>query len=83
VAQLAQSTTSPDIEAIRTNAIREGGIDPFQLRFRVVEYEKSTGEFLGVPVENLGFSDAVTKTQSLILNRIDSHFCLEPVGFLQ
>lgn len=53
------------------------------LRFRVVEYEKTTGEMIGVPIENAGFRDAVEETQTLIHAHADSHFCLEPVGFLQ
>ena len=60
-----------------------GGIDLMNLRFRVVEYEKATGEMVGIPIEDAGFQDAVNKTQSLILRNESSHFCLEPVGFIQ
>lgn len=77
------SAASPDIWAIRDEAIRAGGIDPMSLRFRIVEYEKASGEMLGVPLENLGFGDAVERTAALIDARGDSHFCLEPVGFIQ
>jgi hypothetical protein len=74
---------APDISAIRDEAIRSGGLDPLSLRFRIVEYEKSSGELLGVPLENLGFRDAVERTAALIEKRGDSHFCLEAVGFIQ
>ncbi len=77
------SATQPDILAMRQEAIRSGGLDPLHFRFRIVEYEKSSGELLGVPMENMGFVDAVEHTAGLIQERADSHFCLEPVGFLQ
>ena len=73
----------PDVSTIRNNALLSGGIDPVSLRFRVVEIQKSTGEFLGVPVEDLGFFDAVETTKSLIEDSEDSHFLLEPIGFVQ
>ncbi len=60
-----------------------GGIDLMKLRFRVVEYEKSTGDLIGVAIENAGFRVAFEKTQKLIERNSESHFCLEPVGFLQ
>jgi hypothetical protein len=77
------ATNAPDVMAIRDEAIRSGGLDPMSMRFRIVEYEKSSGELLGVPLENLGFCDAVERTAALIGVRGDSHFCLEPVGFIQ
>lgn len=72
-----------DIEAIRNDALLAGGVDPAALRFRVVEYCKRSGERVGVAVENAGFHDAVGKTMALIEKSGGSHFCLEPVGFLQ
>ncbi len=53
------------------------------LRFRVVEYDKASGELLSVPIWDIGFADAVEKTARLIESRADSHFCLHPVGFIQ
>jgi hypothetical protein len=78
-----QTIMTDNIMAIRDEAIRAGGLDPLILRFNIVEYEKSSGERLGVPHENLGFKDAVESTAALIGERADSHFCLEPVGFIQ
>ena len=74
---------TPDFEVIRQDAQLAGGIDVMSLRFRVVEYEKATGEMVGVAIQNAGFRDAVEKTQKLISRNADSHFCLEPVGFVQ
>ncbi len=73
----------PDVGAIRSNALGSGGIDPVTLRFRVVEYDKFTGQLLGIPVEDLGFFDAVETTKGLIEDSEDSHFLLEPIGFVQ
>jgi hypothetical protein len=53
------------------------------LRFRVLEYDKASGELLGVPIQNIGFLEAVETTARLIRSRSDSHFCLHPVGFIQ
>ena len=75
--------SNPDIETMRTHAMQAGGIDPFGLRFRIVEYEKASGDLVGVPRHDLGFSDAVAATAALILENQFSHFCLEPVGFVQ
>ncbi len=74
---------APDSESIRQDALLAGGVDLMSLRFRVVEYEKSTGDLIGVAVENAGFRAAVEKTQKLIERNSESHFCLEPVGFIQ
>ena len=71
------------VDTIRDEAIRAGGLDPMALLFRVVEYEKASGELLGVPLKDVGFQDAVKRTAALMKKRGDSHFCLEPVGFLQ
>jgi hypothetical protein len=73
----------PDYQAIRHEAMMAGGIDLMSLRFRVVEYEKATGEMIGVAIEEAGFRTAVEETQALIRENSDSHFCLEPVGFIQ
>lgn len=72
-----------DIEALRNEALLAGAVDPTSLRFRVVEYDKASGEMLGVPLHDIGFLDAVEKTARLIAIRSDSHFCLHPVGFIQ
>ncbi len=80
--QLAE-TQIPDLEALRNEAIFAGALDPMSLRFQIVEYDKSSGELLGVPCGNIGFREAVEKTARLIERRRESHFCLEPVGFLQ
>ncbi len=80
---LETTSAAPDLMAIRADAIRSGGLDPMSLRFRIVEYEKASGELLGVRRENLGFRDAVESTAALIGERGDSHFCLEPTGFIQ
>jgi len=74
---------TPDFQTIRHEAIVAGGIDLMSLRFRVVEYEKATGELIGVAIENAGFRDAVEETQAMIREKAASHFCLEPVGFIQ
>ena len=73
----------PDYQTIRQEALSAGGVDLMSLRFRVVEYEKATGEMIGVLLENAGFRDAVEETQAFIRENEDSHFCLEPVGFIQ
>ncbi len=80
---MSYPAATPDFETIRQDAVMAGGIDVMSMRFRVIEYEKATGELLGVAIQNAGFRDAVEKTQKLISKRADSHFCLEPVGFLQ
>jgi hypothetical protein len=68
---------------MRREALLSGGVDPMILRFRVLEFCVSSGELLGVPVSNLGFPEAVETTQALIASNQNSHFCLEPVGFIQ
>jgi hypothetical protein len=73
----------PDVQRIRNDAAHSGGVDPMSLRFRVLEYCSWSGELLGIPVSDLGFPEAVETTQALIARKKDSHFCLEPVGFLQ
>jgi hypothetical protein len=74
---------TPDFQTIRHEAMMAGGVDLMNIRFRVVEYEKSTGEMIGVAIEDAGFRDAVEETQQMIRRNAASHFCLEPVGFIQ
>jgi len=73
----------PDLETLRNEALFAGALDPMTLRFKIVEYDKFSGELLGIPRRDLGFREAVETTAGLIESRQDSHFCLEPVGFLQ
>jgi hypothetical protein len=76
-------TTLPDFEALRNQALLKGALDPMSLRFQLVEYDKSSGELLSVPCADIGFREAIVTTAGLIESRRDSHFCLEPVGFVQ
>ena len=71
------------MEALRNEALFAGALDPMTLRFQIVEYDKSSGELLSVPCEDLGFREAIETTAGLIEERRDSHFCLQPVGFVQ
>jgi hypothetical protein len=73
----------PDLQSIRNEAINGGAIDPMTLRFQIVEYHKASGEQLGILAYDLGLSAAIEKAASLIPVRDQSHFCLEPVGFIQ
>jgi hypothetical protein len=73
----------PDVEALRNEAVFAGALDPMSLRFKIVEYDKWSGEMLGVPCGDIGFSEAIEKTAGLIERRRDSHFCVQPVGFIQ
>lgn len=72
----------PDFQALRNEVISGGAIDPMTLRFKIVEYNKASGEQLGILADDLGFRAAVEKAASLIPRRAQSHFCLEPVGFI-
>jgi hypothetical protein len=76
-------TGMPDLEALRNEALFAGALDPMSLRFQVVEYDKSSGELLSVPCENMSFREAIETTAGLIQERQESHFCLQPVGFIQ
>jgi hypothetical protein len=80
---LVESLPLPDLQAIRTQALAAGAMDPTSLRFRVVEYDKFSGEMLGVPLQDMALSEAIEKTAHLIKVRGDSHFFLHPVGFIQ
>jgi hypothetical protein len=73
----------PELDALRHEAIFAGALDPMSLRFQIVEYDKSSGELLGVRCDDIGFREAIEKTAGLIERRRDSHFCLQPVGFIQ
>ena len=72
-----------EAQAIRRNALQNGGVDPMNLRFRVVEYSLADGSQLSIPVEDMGFVEAVSTTQVLMAKSVDSHFCLEPIGYIQ
>jgi hypothetical protein len=73
----------PNMQALRHEAIFAGAIDPMTLRFKIVEYCKWSGELLGIRNGNIGLEEAIHTTAGLIQRRQDSHFCLEPVGFIQ
>lgn len=74
---------SPNPNAIRDSALRAGAIDPVTLRFQVVEFDKFDGSMIGVAAENIGFTEGLAFTHSLTRTHADSHFCLQPVGFIQ
>jgi hypothetical protein len=73
----------PDFETLRNEAIFAGALDPMSLRFRIVEYHKSSGELIGVPCADAGFQEAIATAAALVASRHDSHFCLQPIGFVQ
>jgi hypothetical protein len=83
--QMPKAATSeiPDVDTIRHDSLKGGGSDPLSLRFRLVEYERGTGDFIRVLLENSGFPEAVENATRLIAGNDGSHFCLEPVGFVQ
>jgi hypothetical protein len=72
----------PDLQALRNEAINGGALDPMNLRFQIVEYSKVSGEQLGILAQDLGLSAAIETAARLIPERDQSHFCLEPVGFI-
>ena len=72
-----------NLDALRHEALNAGALDPMSLLFSIVEYDKWSGELLSKPGDNLGFQEAVAKTAGLIEAHSDSHFCLQPVGFIQ
>ena len=74
---------STSLDALRSEALMAGALDPMPLRFSIVEYDKWSGERLSIPGDNLGFKEAVVRTAGLIEAHSDSHFCLQPVGFIQ
>ena len=71
----------PELDALRNEAIFAGALDPMSLRFQIVEYDKSSGEMLGVPCDDIGFREAIETTAGLIERRRDSHFCLPACWF--
>jgi hypothetical protein len=76
-------TILPDLDALRNEALSAGALDPTSLRFQIVEYDKSSGELLSIPCNDVGFREAIETTAGLVEARRDSHFCLQPVGFVQ
>jgi hypothetical protein len=74
--------TKQDVETLRSEALSAGALDPMNLRFRIVEYGKSSGEVLSVPFADLGFREAIEATAALIESRCESNFLLQPVGFV-
>jgi hypothetical protein len=77
------TTEQMDIESLCAEALQAGALDPMTLRFRVVEYDKFDGTLVGVPFDDIGFPEALEQTADLVRTRGDSHFCLQPVGFIQ
>lgn len=73
----------PDFQSLRNEVIKGGAIDPMTLRFQIVEYDKASGAQRGIHAHDLGFRAAIERAASLIPGRDESHFCLEPVGFIQ
>jgi hypothetical protein len=72
----------PDLQSIRNEALSAGAVDPMNLMFQVIEYDKASGELLGVPMRDIGLREAIEKTARLIRMRSDSHFFVHPVGFV-
>jgi hypothetical protein len=84
VEQTNNNSLAPaDLQAIRNEALLAGAVDPTTLRFRLLELDKFDGTILSVPSENIGLSEALEQAAALVRVRLDSHFCLEPVGFIQ
>jgi len=77
------TTEQMDIQSLCAEAVQAGAMDPMTLRFRVVEYDKFDGTLVGVPFDDIGFPEALEQTADLVRTRSDSHFCLQPVGFIQ
>ncbi len=73
----------PDAATICHDALLAGGLDPLSLRFRVVEYERASGELIRVLSENSGLLEALENTGPFIAGSSGSDFRFEPVGFLQ
>jgi hypothetical protein len=73
----------PDVEELRREALSEGALDPMSLRFRVVEYDKASGELLNISCADAGFREALETAADLMRSGCDSHVCLQPVGFVQ
>ena len=73
----------PDLNAVRTEALSAGAMDPAIFRFCILEFDKDSGELLGMPAEDVGLAEGIRKTARLVESRANSHFCLQPVGFIQ
>ncbi|MGA2714727.1 MAG: hypothetical protein ABSG41_16630 [Bryobacteraceae bacterium] len=76
------TTTLPDLDALRNEALLAGALDPISLRFQIIEFDKSSGALLSIPCDDIGFREGIETTASLIEARRNSHFCLQPVGFV-
>jgi len=77
------ATPIPDFNTLRTEAMLAGALDPFSIRFQIVEYDKSSGRMLGIRCGDVGFQEGIEKAADLIEGRQESHFRMEPVGYLQ
>jgi hypothetical protein len=73
----------PDVESLRREAVLAGAMDPMALRFRIVAYDKFSGEKVRVHNENTSFRDAVETVAGLIQADEHLHFLVEPVSFIQ
>ncbi len=73
--------SKPDAESLRSEAVLAGAVDPMMLRFRMVAYDKYSGEKLGVQDDDISFRDALTKAEGLIKAQQHLHLLLEPIGF--
>lgn len=80
---MRETVAEGDVMALCEQALAAGAVNPMSLRFRVVEYDKFDGTLVGVAFDDLAFDDAVEQTADLIRERADSHFCLQPLGYLQ
>jgi hypothetical protein len=78
-----ETLTMPNADTLRREAIRAGAIDPMTLRFRIVAYDRVSGDRVGVQDENTTFRDAVEKAAGLIQAQEHLHFLVEPIGFIQ
>lgn len=74
---------APDTESLRQEAILAGATDPTILRFRMIAYDRFSGEMLCVQDESITFRGAVEKAAVLIKTQEHVHFLLEPIGFIQ
>ena len=75
------ASSKPDAESLRCEAVFAGAMDPMTLRFRMVAYDKYSGEKLGVQDDDISFRDALKKAEGLIKAQQHLHLLLEPIGF--
>lgn len=73
----------PEFRKIREDALRGGALDPMGLRYRILEYDRSGGGLIGIRAGDVGFREAIEKTRAWIETNSGSHFCIEPIAFLQ